>query len=302
MPLTVRQLEIVRAVCRHGSVTAAAGALDISQPAVSMMLRECTKAAGFPLFLRRQGRLQPTAETRGLLGDLERVFDGIERVNRLVDDMRDVGIGSVRIAATPTLADNLLPPAVRLLQQSRPRIRVTVHAMDNVGVVDTVVEERVDFGLVLSPLSLPDARLVELCSAELICVVHPDHALAPLGEVTPADLAPHSLISFSRSLPLGALVERIFQQAGVPRRIAFEVNQSSVACGLARAGVGAAIVDPFWVIAHGLHGLVRLKVRPRVSVDAQALVPQTAPLSRPARMVLATIRKTAGALRASGAF
>lgn len=196
----------------------------------------------------------------------------------------------------------MLPPAVRLLQQARPRIRVAILAMDNVGVVDTFVEERVDFGLVLSPLSLPAARLVELCSAELMCVVHPAHALAPLAEVTPADIAPHPLISFSLSLPLGALVDRVFRESGHPRRIAFEVNQSSVACALARAGVGVAIVDPFWVIEHGLHGLVRLNLRPSVTVNAQALVPQSAPLSRPARMLLATIRKAAGSLQAGGAF
>jgi len=52
MPLTLRQLEMIRAVSRHGSVTAAAGALGVSQPAVSMMLRDCTAAAGFSLFMR----------------------------------------------------------------------------------------------------------------------------------------------------------------------------------------------------------------------------------------------------------
>jgi DNA-binding transcriptional LysR family regulator len=296
MSLTLRQLEVIRAVCRQGSVTLAAAALEISQPAVSMMLRDCTRLAGFPLFQRKHGRLQPTAEMRSLLTDLERVFEGVERIGRLVDDMRDSSIGTVQVAATPTLADNLLPPALAAFQRARPRIQVTLYAMDNRAVVNTVLQERVDFGLVLAPVNQPDARLISLCSADLVCVVPPGHKLAGRESVTPQDLAPYPLISFSRSLPLGHLVEESFRQAGVPRRIAVEVNQSSVACALARAGVGVAVIDPFMLMDERDHGVVALKLLPAAMVSAQALAPRDATLSRPALMFLATIRKTTSVL------
>ncbi len=296
MSLTLRQLEVIRAVCRHGSVTLAAAALEISQPAVSMMLRDCARVAGFPLFQRKHGRLQPTAEMRGLLTDLERVFEGVERIGRLVADMRDSSIGTVQIAATPTLAANLLPPALAAFQRARPRIQVTLHAMDNPGVVDAVLQERVDFGLVLTPVNQPDARLISLCSADLVCVVPPGHRLDGREFVTPEDLAPYPLISFSRSLPLGHLVEESFRQAGVPRRIALEVNQSSVACALARAGVGVAVIDPFMLMDQRDHGVVALKLLPATTISAQALAPREATLSRPALMLLATVRRTAVAL------
>jgi DNA-binding transcriptional LysR family regulator len=302
MSLTLRQLEVMRAVCRHGSVTTAASALDISQPAISMMLRECTRIAGFPLFLRRQGRLQPTAEMRALLAELDRVFEGVERIGRLVHDMRDTSIGSVQIAATPILADHLVPPAVAAFRLARPRIQVAVRTMDNLAVVETVMQERVDFGLVLTPLGQPDARLVRLCTGTLVCVVPTGHPLAAHETVHPRDLAPFPLISFSRSLPLGDLVEAAFAEAGVPRRIGLEVNQSSVACALARAGAGVAVVDPFMLMDPGNRGLVVLKLMPATAVSAQALIPRTATLSRSAMMLLATIRRTALAAQRDGAF
>ncbi len=293
MSLTLRQLEIVRAVCRHGSVTAAAVTLSISQPAVSMALRDCARSAGFPLFLRKQGRLQPTAETRGLLADLERVFDGVERIGRLLGDMRETNIGTIEVAVTPTLADNLLPPAVAAFQAARPGIRITIRTMDNLGVVDAVMQERVDFGLVLTPLGQPHGRLIALCAGALVCVVAPGHALAGRHTVTPHDLAPYTLISFSRSLPLGNLVEAAFRQAGVPRRIGIEVRQSSVACALARAGAGVAIIDPFMLVDPRDHSIVALRLLPETRVTAQALVPRDAPLSRPALLLLSAIRKMA---------
>jgi DNA-binding transcriptional LysR family regulator len=147
-----------------------------------------------------------------------------------------------------------------------------------------------------------DTRPVELCAAELICVVPVDHALAREAAVTPEQLAPYPLISFSRSLPLGMLVEQCFRNAGVPRRIMLEVNQSSIACALARAGAGVAIIDPFWFLDRRDQGLVRLQLRPRTKITAQALAPKGAVLSRPARLLLTTIRDIATDLKRSKAF
>ncbi len=300
MSLSIRQLQIIHAVASLGSVTSAAQALGISQPAVSMMLRECSREAGFPMFLRKQGRLQPTAETRVLLIDLERVFDGIERIGRLIEDMSDTHVGSIQIAATATLANNILPAAIAEFQKSRPRIQITVKTTDVPSVIQSVVREEVDLGLALSPLAQHDARAIELCTADLVAVVGPTHPLAGLAMVEAGDLTPYPLISFSRSQPLGALVEQAFRQAGTPRRVAIEVNQSSVACALARAGAGVAVIDPFWLIEARENGVVCLKFAPATAVTAQVLVSRGAPLSRPARLFLATMRRTIKSLQVQG--
>jgi DNA-binding transcriptional LysR family regulator len=287
---------VVRAVSQWGSVTRAAPALGISQPAVSMLLRESADIAGFPLFVRRQGRLQPTAETRVLIADLDRIFDGVDRVNRLIEDMRDQKVGMVHIAATPTLADNLVPPAVAAFRKSRPHVRVTIHTMDNLSVVASVAREQVDFGLALSPPGWREGRVVELGSADLVCIVPKDHALAAKACLTPHDLADVPLISFSRSLPLGRLVEEMFRTAGVPQRISMEVTQSSLACALVRAGAGAAILDPFWLLNDYDHGIVKLRLEPSTPIAAHALFPPIGSLSRVALRLLASIQNAAARL------
>ncbi|MGQ3358785.1 MAG: LysR family transcriptional regulator [Phreatobacter sp.] len=293
-------MQIVHTVASSGSVTSAAHALGISQPAVSMMLRECSREAGFPMFVRKQGRLQPTAETRVLLAELERVFDGVDRIGRLIEDMGDTHVGSIQIAATATLANNILPAAVAAFQASRPRIQITIRTTDNPGVIQSVVRDEVDLGLALSPLAQHDARAVELCTADLVVVVNPTHPLADRTVVEAADLAPYPLISFSRSQPLGALVDQVFRQAGTPRRVAIEVNQSSVACALARAGAGVSVIDPFWLIDAREIGIVCLKFVPKTALSAQILISRSSSLSRPARLFLATLRRTVQSLQAQG--
>ena len=297
MALTVRQLEVIRAVSLHGSVTEAASALGISQPAISLMLRDCAAHAGFPFFARKHGRLQATHETQVILAELNRIFDGIERVNRLMDDMRDMTVGTVQVASMPSLADNLISPTIAAFQKTWPNIQVGVFAMDNVSIFENVVQERVDFGLAFSPLNYRDGRgvdgrLVDLCTTELVCVMHPDCPLAQKQVVTPRDLASYPLISFGKNQPLGTLIEQSFQHAGVPRRIALEVTLTSVACSLARSGAGVAVVDPFHLLGQRDHGVVTRPYAPRTEIRAQVVLPSNAPLSRSAQLFIEAIQQT----------
>ncbi len=271
-------------------------ALGVSQPAVSMLLRESAEIAGFPLFVRRQGRLQPTAETRVLIADLDRIFEGVDRVNRLIEDMRDQKVGTIHIAATSTLAENLVPPAVALFRKTRPHVRVTIQAMDNLSVVASVTKEQADFGLTLAPGGFREGRIVELGAADLVCIVPRDHPLSRRACVTPHDLADVPLISFSRSEPLGHLVEQAFLAAGVPQRIALEVNQSSLACALVRAGAGIAILDPFCLLDRTDRHIVKLRLDPGTHVAAHALLPPSGSPSRVALRLLAAIQSAAARL------
>jgi DNA-binding transcriptional LysR family regulator len=292
MPLNTRQLEVIRTVIRTGSVTVAANTLGISQPAVSMVIKTCEKLAGFSLFVRKQGRLQPTPEAKTLFPELERIFDGIERVQRLVEQLKDSKIGLIRVAATPTLADNLLAVACRNFLSTRPQVQLSIHTMPNYEVADNVMTERVDLGFVLSPEKYLDARVVDLCSSELVCVAPADHPLAKRDSVHPRELAKFPLISFSRSLPLGSLVDEVFRRDGLKRQIAVEITQSSTACSLVRAGVGLAILDPFALLGGNSQGLTKIKLMPATSIKAQLLMPTNGRVSRPARAFIDTVRET----------
>lgn len=299
--INTRQLEIIRTVIRSGSVTDAANVLGISQPAVSMVIKTCEKNAGFLLFVRKQGRLQPTPEAKTLFPELERIFDGVERVQRLVEELKDSKVGLIRVAATPILADNLLSFASRQFLDERPQVQLSIHTMPNYEVVDLVMTDRVDLGFVLSPEKYLDTRVIDLCASELVCVAPASHPLARLDRVTPHDLSQFPLISFSRSLPLGSLVDQIFYREGLKRRIAVEITQSSTACAMVRAGVGLAILDPFALLGSNGQGLVKIKLAPATPITAQLLMPPNGRVSRSARIFMNTVSETVRALVAQGA-
>lgn len=291
MIATHRQLEIVRAVMRSGSVTDAAAFLGISQPAVSMVIGECEQRVGFKLFSRRQGRLKATKEALALLPELERIFTGIERVQELAQDLREARVGLIRIAANAAMMDSLLPTAIRLLRSQHPEIQVAIQTMLSQDVVEEVAMERVDLGLAMSPEDFHGNYVVDVCNSELVCIVPDGHPLANRKTISPAALSKYPFISYSRNLPLGASIDEVFRRVGVRRRIAIEVGPSATACALVRMGVGCAVVDPFVLTGHAGAGVKKIKLMPSKPVAAHLLLPSQAHVGGPTKILIGKIRE-----------
>jgi DNA-binding transcriptional LysR family regulator len=300
MSITTRQLEIIRSVILSGSVTNAASQLGISQPAVSRLLKDCEERIGFALFTRKQGRLQPTSEARALLPELNRIFESVERLQRQADELREMKAGSIQIATTPVLADTLLPRVIDRFLVAHPKVQLTIRNMLNMEVVERVAMDEADLGLVLSPDNYRGSTVIELHKTELIGIVPTGHPLAAKGHIDLEDALRFPLISFSRLLPLGAALDRLFQQRGQQRRVAIEVSQSTTALSMVRQGIGIALVDPFILIDAKPSGIVRLKLTTSVPIAAQLLIPHHGQVSRLSKSLVKHTRAVLAELVAKG--
>src|SRR6266852_2026092 len=108
--LSFRQIEAFRAVIVLHSMTRAAETLNISQPAVSRLMRDMELNLGLTLFRRRKGGLQPTEEALALYAEVERSFVGVDKIAR----------AAVRIRERLAGADAFLPAARRRRVPARP--------------------------------------------------------------------------------------------------------------------------------------------------------------------------------------
>ena len=93
--ITSRQLEAFRAIMAHGTVTAAAERLGVSQPAVSKILAGLEHEIGYPLFTRIKRRLAPTSEARLLEQEVARLYHSLERVTEVAREIRERQIGDL---------------------------------------------------------------------------------------------------------------------------------------------------------------------------------------------------------------
>ncbi len=298
--MNLRQLEVLRAVLATGTVTEAGRMLGISQPAVSKLLRHTEDQLGFALFIRDRGRLLPTPEARTLFPEVNKVFTSIELVQRLAEDLQHTRSGLVTVAATPALASSLVPEAIRQFRETRPRAQVGVQSIVNDAVVEQVVNHGAEIGLVLAPVEDASTLAEDLCVSDLVCAMPPGHPLAGHDAISAQDVAAYPLISFSRHLPIGSLIEGFFRRAGLRRMVAVDVAQSFTACALARAGVGITLVDRFSLLGGGFPGLVARPLQPSQPITARLLLAPHRPLSRLALALVDEIRAVAAAGIARG--
>jgi DNA-binding transcriptional LysR family regulator len=279
MMLSLREMDVFRRVMEGGSVTAAAEALHISQPAVSRILQGAEQRLGFALFLRRHKRMIATAEARALLPDVVSAFAAFDTARQRAVDLRTGRAGVLKIAAIAAFANALLPAAVKRFRAPRPDSVVTLQAMTALQVATQVANHQADVGFIIDSMSVPGVSVSDLCATEFGCVMPRGHRLSSRRWITPADLETETLICLGRHQPLGILAMRAFADADVPLRIAIEVSQSTVACALVRAGAGLALLDRLGLMGAPGSDLVMRPFHPKILVTARLVQPRHQPPS-----------------------
>ncbi|RZM04112.1 MAG: LysR family transcriptional regulator, partial [Variovorax sp.] len=137
--MKIRQLEAFRAVMTWQTVTRAAEALHVSQPAVTRLIADLEESVGFLLFSRIRGRLYPTAEGQALYEEVERSLLGVERIARTAEEIRSLQRGTLQIAAAPVLALSFLPRAIAEFLGDHTDIRISLANHSSRTVLDMVV-------------------------------------------------------------------------------------------------------------------------------------------------------------------
>lgn len=297
--MNLRQLEILRAVIRAETTTAAAALLGMSQPAVSSAIRHMETQLGFPLFERVNNRLFPTEAARILHEDAEPLFAIHAALELKVQDLREDKVTRLRILSTPPLGHAAIPAALEAFLKRHPRLRIFFDVRNLDEVVRSVESGTTDlgFGLGLGHHQGLEAR--PLYAGRMVCVLRPDHPLAALPVVTPRDLAAHPFIALEGGTRMGIAVRDAFLAARQPFGFRAEVRYCDTACVLAASGLGAAVVDPFSPTrdAAGQHlgeaarGLAVRPFLPAIPSVAQAFWSARRPLSQTARQFLGEVMR-----------
>ncbi|PPU68423.1 LysR family transcriptional regulator [Xanthomonas pisi] len=245
------RLKPLRAFCqtvRLGSVSRAAEALYVSQPAVTLQLQALERDLGVALFERSGRRLAPSREGQ-LLYDmalpLVESLDGLEASFR--EKVRGLDAGELNIAANSSTILYLLPRIVANFRARHPDVRLTLHNAISADGTDLLREDAVDLAIG-SMLDVPaDLNYAPVYRFEQLLITPPDHPLANKAAVTLQDLSPYPLILPPRRQVTYRLVDLIFQQARVPYTVALEVGGWEVIKQYVAMGMGISIVTAICV-------------------------------------------------------
>jgi len=238
----IRHIAGFLAVARLASFTRAAAALGVSQPALTVQIRQLEDAFGVRLFDRNNRRVALTPAGRELRPALERVLLDFEAAAGYARDLAGQRRGTVTVAALPSIAAGLLPRAIRLLADRHHGITVRVRDVVAGRIIELVKSGEADFGI--GSLVRPDPELaVEPMFADRLCAFAPaDHRIARRRRVTLRELSAWPLILTSRDSSVRQLVERALEQLRLAPTVAHEATYMTTAIAMVKAGLGVAIL------------------------------------------------------------
>lgn len=236
--LNLAHLATFRLVIQRGSFSAAADVLGISQPAVSLQIRQLEHFLRSRL-LERTGRgVKATAAGLALLTHGERIEQAVEETLRSLDAFSHEVSGTVSLGTGATACIHLLPPLLQQLRETYPLLKVGVTTGNTPGVVRAIEENRLDLGLVTMPVSGRGLEITPILDEEFVCISAQEEECEP----TPDSLHTLPLIAFESGSGTRALIDAWFQASGLQPEPVMQLGSIEAIKRMVRAGLGYSIV------------------------------------------------------------
>ncbi|WP_052282308.1 LysR family transcriptional regulator [Kluyvera genomosp. 1] len=254
--LNLGNLATFRLVVQRGSFSAAAEVLGISQPAVSLQVRQLEQFLQTRL-LERTGRgIKATSAGLTLLLHGERIDQAVNEAVQSVNECSGSVSGSVSIGTGATACIHLLPPLLQQLRERYQRLTVGVTTGNTPEIVRAIEENRLDLGLVTLPVSGRNLEVMPVQREEFVLIIAPQlnkHSL----QVTPNGLMALPLIAFEQGSGTRDLIDDWFQHAGIQARPVMQLGSIEAIKRMVSAGLGYSIIPRMAVEAtrdrEGLH-------------------------------------------------
>lgn len=258
--LTLRQIEVIRAIMVTGSIAGAARVLNVSAPGLSRLMKYTEDSLGVRLFDRRAGRYVPTPQARN-------IFDLLDSVHRKMDDLQsaisELGRGNgqeLRVAAVPSIANVMVPRAISKLRLRYPELALDINTIKIEEAIDYLLVGKGELVAISSCFEHPLIDFEPLATGRLLCIVANDHPLAANSRITPEEMARHTLIGINPKDPYGAVMASMFTHNGTAYRMDIKARFGNTVCSLVAAGLGIAIIDEY-TVAHGaVAGITSIRI------------------------------------------
>jgi len=241
-----RQLQAFAALARLGSFTQAAHELHLTQSAISHAIKALEEQAGCRLFERAGRRVTLTQAGEQLLRHVEKIMAEMKNARLGLEELSRWGHGRLRIGASTTACQYILPGVLREFKQSFPKCVISIEPGDHGQQVELLQQGRVDVALMIEPAGRKELAFVPLFEDEMRFLVAPVHPWAKAGRFQRANFQDQTLILYNQTSYTFRLVKDYFREEGLPLANFLELGSMEAIKELAKVGLGIGVLAP-WV-------------------------------------------------------
>src|SRR5512145_3332531 len=213
--MLLSQIEAFVEVARTRTVSRAADALFVTQPALTARLQRLEAELDTKLFVRTPRGMKLTEAGDAFLPHAVKALDSLADGRRIVNAYERGGAGRLALGAAPAISTYVLPGILKRFATSHPRVSVSVRTGHSEEVLELVLREQVDIGLVRE-LRHPDIVSTPLYEDRVILVVEPGHRLAGRARIRLDEISREQLVLFDRTSSYSELTSAGFGVALIP--------------------------------------------------------------------------------------
>ena len=251
--MDLEQLEAVLAVVDHGTFTAAASALYLTQPSLSRRIAGIEGELGIALFDRVGRQVRLTDAGTALLAPARRALSEIRNVRAALEAVQGMATGSLRVAGLPSLVVSHLAPLIGPFHGGFPGILLSIDsAPDTQTLVSMVESAECDVAVVDLPVSSTELRTIRLGHQDFLVVLPPgtlpppvakDRALPTIG---PRQLREHTLVTVPTGTSIRTTTDQVYADAGVVPSRVIVTSQRSALVPLVLGGAGLTMLPDYF--------------------------------------------------------
>jgi len=245
--MEIRSLEVFLSVAKHLNFTRAGEEVNLSQPSVSVRIRQLETELGVKLFEQLGKRVGLTEAGSLLIPHARRVIAAIEDAKHTIDELQGLERGSLRIGASTTPGMYLIPKAIARFKARYPKIEIQLGIKDTRQVEEGVARNEFDFGFVGGHLAGDEVEAQSWLTDQLVLVVAPAHPLARKKSVKLEDLRKEKFILREPGSATRATITSHLLRSNLTVEPIMEMENPESVKKAVQSGLGIAFISLFAV-------------------------------------------------------
>lgn len=244
---TLHQLKVFEAAARNGSFTRAAEELFLTQPTVSMQVKQLTKAVGLPLFEQVGKRLYLTEAGRELFATCREIFEKIAQFEMTVADLKGLKQGRLRLAVITT-AKYFVPRLLGPFCQLYPGIDISLQVTNHSGIVDRLKDNLDDLYIMSQLPEHLDISFQPFLENPLVVLAPANHRLAGEKNISLQQLSEEPFILREPGSGTRTAVQKLFDEQGIKLKVKLELGSNEAIKQAIAGGLGLSVLSRHTII------------------------------------------------------
>jgi LysR family transcriptional regulator, low CO2-responsive transcriptional regulator len=239
---TLHQLKVFEAAARHGSFTRAAEELFLTQPTVSMQIKQLTKSVGLPLFEQVGKRLYLTEAGRELFATCRQIFDTIAQFEMKVADLKGLKQGQLRLAVITT-AKYFIPRLLGPFCQLYPGIDIALQVTNHEGILERMSANLDDLYILSQVPEHMDVNYQPFLENPMVVVAPINHRLAKEKNISIQQLEDEPFIMREPGSGTRRSIQKLFDEHNISVKVKLELGSNEAIKQAIAGGLGISVLS-----------------------------------------------------------